>query len=148
MSTTPPHVPRYAPDRPYFEAHENIYVGRGERRATSFESITVPILIVILGAAGLVSATYFATHELSQINSSLGPISRDVREVRDRFDREIERVKEDLERETADRWTRKDHEVWCSKAERINRTWRCPDMRDDRTEAFSPATIGGWSVKE
>ncbi|MGI9523175.1 MAG: hypothetical protein ACR2PG_16175 [Hyphomicrobiaceae bacterium] len=82
--------------------------------------VTMPIVLAIVTAAFLLSATYFATSERGAIKYSIDKLSSRV----DLLSAEIKRTGED-------RWSRTDHERWCVQVERINQNigWRCtPDM--------------------
>lgn len=142
MASLPPHVPEYV----------SYGMPAPRSKSVSMDNITVPLILVFFGAAGLVSATYFATRELSDISNSLQSISRDVTDVRTTVNRKLGEYEEELSKRTADRWSKTDHDIWCAKTEVINSAigWKCapvtyPAANVGRIRDFP--SISGWATR-
>ena len=134
----PPHVPRYVEPSP----------------RVSLQAITVPILIVFLGAAGLVTATHYATKQMSDMHQTLRQIDEKVGDVKTNMEREVLSIKTDLKLRTAERWSRLDHEIWCAKTEakNVELGWKCApapgqSIVNRRIRDMAFPTIDGWAVR-
>jgi len=104
-----------------------------QSRETSISKLSVPFLLVFGGALALVSATggitYSATMAFTQLKSSIDTLSEKVTQKLDSQDERIGRLERDVSDRTADRYTRTDHDLWCSRTEQLNAKlgWRCSD---------------------
>jgi len=134
----PPHVPRYVEPSP----------------RVSLQAITVPLMIVFLGAAGLVTATHYATKQMAGMHETLRQIDTKVGDVKVNMEREVLSIRTDLKIRTAERWSRLDHEIWCAKTEAMNVAigWKCAPVPNrsivtKRIRDMAFPTIDGWAVR-
>lgn len=129
---------------PYPPPHHDTYVvqqaGSRGRRETSVNAITVPLLLVCSFAVFLVGATYLATSQFADIKYEIVKLSDKVQAMTGELSARIGR----LEQDQSGNHTKRDHEIWCAKAERANQAsgWSCGD-----TPAARAPVVQGWQTR-
>lgn len=128
------------------EVHEAIFLNSPQQRSeTPVNSISVPLLMVLIGAVALVGATYTATSHLNEIKVAIQRLGDKLAvDIGNHSDR-IGRIETELQNRTADRYTRSEHDLWCSRTEQANIAsgWKCASL-SGRIE-FAPR-VNGWTA--
>jgi len=128
------------------EMHEAIFVNNAPRD-TSVNRISVPLLMVLIGAVALVGATYTATTQFNDIKVAIERLGdRLTAELGTQATR-IGRLEAEMQARTQDRYTKTEHELWCSRTEQANITtgWKCADL--EGRIRFAPR-VNGWDAKK
>ena len=122
----------------------------------SLKSVSVPILLVVVGGVALVGITYAAATQFSAIQYSIdtmrAELGNKIENVAGGLADRITRVEQDADQRARDVWTRTDHELWCSRTEQayIKTGWRCVDtprpFRDDHNRTVAPV-VKGWRTQ-
>lgn len=130
------------PPRP----HPTGYTYPTQQTETQIGKINVPLLLVMIGGVALVGATYTATIQFAEIKSAIERLGyKLVTELGGQSAR-IGRLEADMQNRTADRYTRTEHELWCSRTEQANAAlgWKCGNL-EGRIQ-FAPR-LQGWENK-
>lgn len=124
------------------------------RKDVSVKAITVPILLVGSGAVALVMGTWFLATNLYTIQTSIEGIRVSLNTYIASADGRISRVESEIEKIKANRWSIKDHELWCSREEVANPGWKCVAQAGIGNNGFTtgslpetPAPIWGGIVR-
>ena len=120
------------PQRPAHD-HQDIYIQ--QRADTSIHRVTVPLLIVLGGAFALVVATYQVAENFSSIKDGIDRVDRKLDRVSDKTETRLKV----LEDRVAHYWSIYDHEIFCARAETINKGWMCPKYARTKREAGEQA---------
>lgn len=151
-----PCPPGYAPQQPHYP--EAVFVNAPQGSSTSVKNLSVPFLLVIVGAVTLVGVTVTITNQFNTVTSSNALQFQEIKtaidslktfltaQIGSQSDR-IGRMEMELERRTSDRYTRSEHNQWCRTTEAINANngWKCADL-EKRLE-FAPR-VTGWEAKK
>lgn len=129
----PPQPPLYGYPHP-----EAVFVNQAPRD-TSVTRMTIPIVMAATVAVALVAGTYGATVQFTEIRNAIQSLS-------EKMDRMSMDLSGRIERVERDGWTKTDHQLWCSRAERVNAGWRCsegalpfrPDQPATRADSWRP----------
>lgn len=114
----------------------------------SIKNTNIPLLMAVVAAMFLMGAAAAATRQLTGMEYAILDLGRKfdaaVQSVSHRIDR--------LEGQTQDRWTRTDHEFWCSRTEQINTAngWKCAEspgqkrVQNATPQGLSVPRLDGW----
>lgn len=136
------------PPRPHPTGY--VYPAEVPQRSTSVSSLNVPFLLVIAGAIALVSITggitYSATIQFTEIRTAIERLTDKFIARSDSQDARIDRVERAMSEKTLDRYTRTEHELWCSRTEQANAAigWKCANLEGRLN--FAPR-LHGWDNK-
>lgn len=123
-------------DRFKNEPHHDTYYVKTEMPV---QRITVPLLIVIGGAFALVTMTYSVTTNFSEIKNGITLLKEKLDYATGSLARRMEKLEDEVREKQKEAVSKKDFEVWCSHAERLNDKWYCPG---------SSSITRGWEPKE
>lgn len=112
----------------------------------SVNKVNVPLLLVLIGAVALVGATYTATIQFAEIKSAIERLGDKLVNELTGQAAHISRLESEMNARTADRFTRSEHELWCSRTEQANAAigWKCANL-EGRLQ-FAPR-LHGWENK-
>lgn len=107
----------------------------------------MPLLMVLIGAVALVGATYTATTQFNEIKTAIERLGDKLTSELGTQANRIGRLEAEMQARTVDRYTKTEHELWCSRTEQANAAngWRCATL-DGRLQ-FAPRTQG-WDLKK
>lgn len=134
----------YGPDY----GHHETYIVQPQQRENSITQLTVPVVLACSLGVFLVAAAIAATSHFADIKHAIDKLSSKVETLTGELAARITRVEQeqaDAKRET---WTRRDHEVWCAKAERANQAtgWTCAEEAGIAARYVQPQ-VNGWSAR-
>lgn len=126
--------------------HEAIIVNNTQRDLP-VNRISVPLLMVLIGAVALVGATYTATTQFSEIKIAIERLSDKLSSELGNQSGRIGRLEAEMQARTQDRFTKTEHELWCSRTEQanVNTGWKCAQL-DGRVQ-FAPR-VNGWEQRK
>lgn len=93
-------------------------------------SLTLPATAIIAAVGAFVWGTFVIVGERERIDRRINNTITAI----ERLAVSVERLAVQQQIGTRDRWTRTEHDIWCSKAEKVNKNWVCPEI---------PVRIGG-----
>jgi hypothetical protein len=112
---------------------------RGE---TSIKNITVPFLLVLAGGGMLFSSAFWLAGTLTTIQNSIDNLRRDLNGYISTVSERIGRVESELDKLKTNRWTIKDHDLWCAREEVVNPNWKC--VPSTTTGSNTPPSVDSW----
>lgn len=119
----------YCPPR--YENHDTYVYTAPPKDGFSISKLSVPLLLVLVGAAALVSATAAATstwnNAFDEIKAAIGILEHKLDYVTSTLTRRVD----ELDVRSRDRWSRNDHALWCARTEKLNRGWTCDRDTED-----------------
>lgn len=141
----PGHQPQAGYQQPTYPPHPEAIFVNAPRAETSITRMTVPAVMVVSLAAALVWATYAATSQFGDIKHAIDKLSSRIEALTGELSQRIGR----LEQNDADRWSKKDHEIWCAKAERANQSigWTCGDDAAPNPRPAPVPQVNGWTAR-
>ena len=100
------------------------------REDTSITRMTVPLLLVGSLVVFVSVGTYLVTANFAEIKHALTDIASKMEDLKN------------------DRYTRTQHDLWCSRTEQLNSSigWRCADV-DDQRRMQPAAQVNGWEAR-
>ena len=100
------------------------------REDTSITRMTVPLLLVGSLVVFVSVGTYLVTANFAEIKHALTDIASKMEDLKN------------------DRYTRTQHDLWCSRTEQLNSGlgWRCADV-DDQRRMQPAAQVNGWEAR-
>jgi len=104
------------------------------RNGRDASKLTIPLVAAIVAAAmvvpGIIGGTYWVAVQFGEIKFAIERVRTDLGILNQERAKNAERVREEIERRTADRWTQGEQQLWCIRAERANSKlgWQCPSM--------------------
>ena len=121
MTHYPPHVPHYPRERPY-------------HHPSSVTKITMPVVMVALLLSFVIGVTVVATWQFSALKFTIEGMSDKVDRVVNDLAGRIDGIERELKERTSHRWSKKDHEYWCSRTEQINTdiVFKCAENPGER----------------
>lgn len=139
----PAPVQRPAAPYPYPHHAENVIYQQAapRQRETSLGNVTVPLLMVGSVCAFLIYATYQATSQFADIKYAIKGLTDKIDAMTGELNNRINRI----EAEQANSMTKRDHDVWCAKAERANHSlgWTC----SSEPPSGRAPTVQGWQAR-
>ena len=141
----PPGGPRqqhYQPQQPRYYADEQVKLKPSNGNGSSFETIHLPILMVVTALLFTTAATYYGTNQFNDLKNAIGDLTRKIDTSTENMSLRITRIEAEFQARDASRYTRIDHELWCLKTERINAGWRCGDLSVTKADATPPIWSG------
>ena len=119
------------------------------REETSITKMTVPLLLVGSLVVFVSVGTYLVTANFSEIKHALTDISEKMEDLKGDIADRINRVEREADQRTKDRYTRTQHDLWCSRTEQLNSSigWRCADI-DDQRRMQPAAQVNGWEARK
>lgn len=119
------------------------------REETSITKMTVPLLLVGSLVVFVSVGTYLVTANFSEIKHSLTDIAEKMEDLKGDIADRINRVEREADQRTKDRYTRTQHDLWCSRTEQLNSSigWRCADI-DDQRRMQPAAQVNGWEARK
>lgn len=96
-------------------------------------SLTLPSMAIIAVVLSSMSLTYFLTQERSRIDNRIDVVITSV----ERLSVSIAQLADGIRLANTDRFTSIHHQLWCSRAENMNKGFKCPQTP---TQVASPAT--------
>jgi len=132
----------------YRAPHQDTYIVQSQPRENSITRLTVPVLLVCSLAVFLVIATYLATSQFADIKHAIDKLSGKIETLTGELAARITRLEQDATVKEREAWTRRDHEVWCAKAERANQAlgWTCAEEAGITARYVQPQ-VNGWSAR-
>lgn len=105
--------------------YEPTYVNEGQ----SVTSLSIPIIIAVVILVSMMGVTYTATNEFANLRHTIEKLADQMQGMAEGLGKRIDRVEDRIEKGTADRWTRKDHDYWCTRTEQVNADlgWKCAE---------------------
>lgn len=118
------------------------------REDTSITKMTVPLLLVGSLVVFVSVGTYLVTANFSEIKHALTDIAEKMEDLKGDIADRISRVEREADQRTKDRYTRTQHDLWCSRTEQLNSSigWRCADV-DDQRRMQPAAQVNGWEAR-
>lgn len=109
-----------------------IYQEDGDDTATSVDarSLTLPGITIISVVCSCIYLTYTITGTLTQERTRLDKRIDTVVSTVERLAVSISQLADGIRIGTQDRYTKVDHELFCAKAELVNKSFKCPEDRD------------------
>lgn len=115
---------------------------QNQSASSSFETIHLPILMVVTALLFTTAATYYGTNQFNDLKNAINDLSRKIETNTENMSARITRIEAELQALPATRYTLSDHELWCLKTERINEGWRCGDFSAKKADASPPIWAG------
>lgn len=115
----------------------------------SITKMTVPLLLVGSLVVFVSVGTYLVTSNFSEIKHSLVDIASKMEDLKNNLADRIDRVEREADVRSRDRYTRTQHDLWCSRTEQLNAGigWKCADVDENSRYKFAPQ-INGWSASK
>jgi hypothetical protein len=143
---------------------EYAYTGR-RGRSIGIQAVTVPLLLVLVGGFSIAGFAYAAATNLAEIRASIGDLNTRFQDRFSRLDDKLGAYVQDInsrfafmqsemEAKTNDRWSKANHDLWCSRTEVKNPGWYCGRVNETTPAAVPPdlsapplgpsAPLGAW----
>jgi len=127
------------------------------RETTSINRMTMPV--VMAAAIGLAGAGAGAAYSSivskiesvpREINAKIETVTRDISQRIGFAETRVDRIENELDRRTQDRYTATDHSRWCRTAELVNTAsgWKCPDLGTAQPRLEFAPRLQGWDQKK
>lgn len=87
-------------------------------------SLTLPSIAIIAVVLSSMSLTYFLAQERTRIDNRIDVVINSV----ERLAVSISQLADGIRTTSSDRYTLTHHDLWCSKAENLNKGFRCPPL--------------------
>lgn len=94
-------------------------------------SLTLPSVAVIAVVMSSVALTYFISQERTRIDNRIDTVLNSV----ERLAVSIKQLADGVKFGSTDRYTRAHHDLFCARAEILNKGWKCPPSNDVVTES-------------
>lgn len=93
-------------------------------------SITIPIMTVLACATWLVGTTFWLTWQWYAVQSSIQSMSGEVKSLSSSLGLRITHLEKESTIKGLTEWTRANQELWCSRTEQRNPSWKCGELPD------------------
>lgn len=111
--------------QPRIHQHVELDLDEGARPITlDARTLTLPSVAIITVVVASMGLTYFLTEERSRLDGRIDTVVSTV----DRLATSLSALADSLKFGMTDRYTIAHHELWCAKAEVVNKNFRCPSM--------------------
>jgi hypothetical protein len=112
---------------------------------TSVERLTVPLLLVVSAGAFIGWASWFGTTSINSIQSEIKGISVTLNNYIERQDERVDRIEQQIDKRTAERWTKTDQQLFCARTESMpgNKGWKCGETENGFARVDGPSIWEG-----
>lgn len=147
------HPPRYADPYPSDNQHQHHYpeaVFLNAPTSSSVTKMTMPVvmffgaMIIVTGAVWL-AATQLTSlgYKIDSVKTELG---NQIERLSGNLEARVSATEQRIEQGAKDRWTRKDHDYWCTRTEQLNAGWICAENPGER-RTLKPSAVDAWRPK-
>jgi len=120
------------------------------------KNVGIPLLVVVSGGFALAAFVWTVNTQIAEwrleTKDQINEVKQEVSAVRAVLEASITqtntrltRIEVEMEKRTADRYTRTEHERWCRTTELVNQNngWKCPNLDHSERLEYAPR-LQGW----